>query len=392
MTAWANEIESRPGRLHRPSVVTWLVAGTVAAFVGWAAVAPLDEIVRAEGSVVSRERPQIVQNLEGGILAEMLVAQGDRVAQGQVLARLQGTQFQAAVEDLAARIDSAEMRRIRLEAEIADAVVMLVPPEMEARAPSLAASELALFSARRADLVTQLNSAMEIVEETRRELAVMQDLHDRGIAALIELTRARKTNSDAEARYNEILSKAELERATAHAEVLRELGTLTAEHRLAADRLERTEILSPMDGIVNDIRVATIGGVIRPGDEILEITPSSDAIFVEARVRPENIANVVAGQDATIKLSAYDYTIYGALTGEVAFVSADTFEDERRADLPPYYRVTVALDLDALTARQREIELRPGMQAAVELHTGEKTVLQYLVKPLMRGAEALREP
>lgn len=392
MSVWDEDFDTVQDRGKGSSLMTWLIAGAVGTFLVWASFAPLDEIVRANGSVVAGDRPQIVQNLEGGILAEMLVAQGDAVEPGQVLARLQGTQFQAEVQDLSARIDAAEIRRLRLEAEMAGRDTFAAPEDIAARAPELVASEAALLVARMADIRTQTEGALLIYEETRRELAVMEDLHARGIAALIEVTRARKANTDAEARHNAILSAAELDRATAYSEVLQEISALTAELRLARDRLERTEIASPMRGVVNEIRIATIGGVVRPGEEIFEITPAGEALFVEARVRPQDIANVVVGQEATIKLTAYDYTIWGALSGEVAFVSADTVEDDRRADVPPYYRVTVAVDLSNLTERQQGIEIRPGMQASVELHTGEKTVLHYLVKPLMRGSEALREP
>jgi membrane fusion protein, adhesin transport system len=132
--------------------------------------------------------------------------------------------------------------------------------------------------------------------------------------------------------------------------------------------------------------------VIRPGEEIFQIIPLGDELMIEARVRPADIANVVTGQRATVKLSAYDYTIYGTFPAEVTFISADTFQDERRADLPPHYRVTLRVDLSHLTERQQGIEVRPGMVATVELYTGEKTVLDYLLKPLYRGSEALREP
>ncbi len=392
MSVWSEDFSETLDRSRGPSVVTWLVGATIGAFLIWANFAPLEEIVRADGSVVSGDRPQIVQNLEGGILAEMLVRQGDSVEPGQVLARLQGTAFAAEVQDLRARIDAGDIRRLRLEAEMAGLDSFAVPDDIAARAAATVASETALLSARMADYRTQTEGAFAIVEQTRQELAVMQDLYDRQIAALIELTRATKANTDAEARYNEIVTAAELDRATTYSEVLADLGSLNAELRLAEDRLSRTEILSPMRGVVNEIKIATIGGVVGPGEEIFEITPAGDTLFVEARVRPQDIANVVAGQEATIKLTAYDYTIYGSLSGEVAFVSADTFDDERRSDLPPYYRVTVSVDLSHLTDRQRDIEIRPGMQATVELHTGEKTVLQYLTKPLMRGTEALREP
>jgi membrane fusion protein, adhesin transport system len=389
MTVWdAEATETRRG----PSLIVWLSALVVAVFLVWAGFAPLDEIVRAEGEVVSENRPQIVQNLEGGILAEMLVSEGEEVETGQILARLQGTQFQAAVDDLQSRLTQAEVTRLRLEAEMAGLDSFPVPADIAAAAPGIVASEQALLTARLADYRSKVEGAEAIVTETRRELETMEDLYNRDIAALIEVTRARKANSDAEARLNEIVTGVELERASDFSDILQDIATLTQELRLAQDQLARTTIISPMRGIVNNLGVTTIGGVVRPGEEIFQIIPLGDELLIEARVRPADIANVVAGQRATVKLSAYDYTIYGTFPAEVTFISADTFQDERRADLPPHYRVTLRVDLTHLTERQQGIEVRPGMQATVELHTGEKTVLDYLLKPLYRGSEALREP
>jgi adhesin transport system membrane fusion protein len=379
-------------RFGGPSLTVWLVALAVLGFIGWARHAPLDEIVRAEGEVISAARPQIVQNLEGGILAELLVSEGDTVEPGQVLARLRDTQFRAAVADLEGQLASAEIRRLRLEAEMAGNRDLILPAEIESVTPDFAASERALLVARITDFESRRDGAAEIVEETRRELATMEDLLAREIAAEIEVTRARKANSDAEFRLNEIVTGMSLTRATEHSEVLAQIGTLREELRLARDQLARTVVTSPMRGIVNAVGISTIGGVIRPGEEMFTIIPDGEQLFVEARVSPADIANVVAGQEATIKLTAYDYTIWGSLTGQVIVVSADTFEDERRADLPPHYKVTLQVDLDGREGRQAAIEIRPGMQATVELHTGEKTVLQYLTKPLYRGSEALREP
>ena len=147
-----------------------------------------------------------------------------------------------------------------------------------------------------------------------------------------------------------------------------------------------------MRGVVNNLAVTTIGGVVRPGEEILRIIPLGEELFVEAQIRPEDIAGVKPGQEATIKLSAYDYTIYGALKGAVTLVSADTFKDERKEGGDPHYKVTVAVDRGALTERQKRIAMRPGMLAEVELHTGSKTVLSYLLKPLYKSRDAFREP
>jgi adhesin transport system membrane fusion protein len=377
---------------NRSSLTIWLVALAVVVFIVWARYAPLDEIVRAEGEVVSAARPQIIQNLEGGMLAELLVAEGDVVEPGQVLARLRDTQFRATVADLEGQLAAGEIRRLRLEAEMTGATDFAIPPDLENINSAFAASERALIVARQADLDSRRSSAEEIVAETRRELETMEDLFAREIAALIELTRARKANSDAEARLNEIVTGAALERATEHSEVLSQTATLREELRLARDQLARTVITSPMRGTVNAVNIGTIGGVVRPGEEMFTIIPDGEQLFVEARVSPADIANVVAGQEATIKLTAYDYTIWGSLSGRVIVVSADTFEDERRADLPPHYRVTLQVNLADRGGRQAGIDIRPGMQSTVELHTGEKTVLQYLTKPLYRGTEALREP
>ena len=191
---------------------------------------------------------------------------------------------------------------------------------------------------------------------------------------------------------SEIGTQAELQLAEDYSETLQDLTSRRQELRLAKDQLDRTLIRSPMDGIVNALAVTTIGGVIRPGEEILEIIPLGEELFVEAQVKPENIASVERGQAATIKLSAYDYTIYGSLKGKVDFVSADTFEDERNPRQEPFYRVTVKVDMASLTERQQGIEIRPGMRATVELQTGSKTILSYLLKPLYKSREAFREP
>ncbi len=380
------------GRMRGPSMTIWLVGATVLIFLAWAKFAWIDEIVRANGELVSASRPQIIQNLEGGILAELLVSEGDIVQPGDVLARLRGTGFQTSVADLEDQILAAEIRRLRLEAEIAGAFDFTVPFEIAERSPNIVASERALLNARQSDYSSKVEGARRVKAETERELAMMEDMLKREIVALVETTKARKAHADAEIRYNEIVTGAELERASAYSDTLQELAQLGQNLRMANDQLQRTVITSPMRGIVNSLGITTIGGVVRPGEEIVQITPLGDELFVEAQVKVEDIANVIAGQKATIKFSAYDYTIYGSLDGHVQFISADTFKDERRPDVPPHYKVTLAVDLANLDERQSKIAIRPGLQASVELHTGEKTVLQYLTKPLYRSREALHEP
>ena len=380
------------GEMKGSSLTIWLVGMTVMVFLVWAKFALLDEIVRAEGEVVSASRPQIIQNLEGGILAELLVAEGEVVEQGDVIAKLRGTNFLTTVADLEDQILAADVRRLRLEAEIAGAYEFAVPAEIAERSPNIVASERALLAARQTDYASKVEGSRRVMLETKRELDLMEDMLAREIVALIEATKARKAHADAEIKFNEIVTGAELERAAAYSETLQELAQLGQGLRQANDQLSRTVIMSPMRGVVNNLSITTIGGVVRPGEEIAQITPLGDELFVEAHVKPQDVANVVAGQKATIKFSAYDYTIYGSMSGEVQFVSADTFKDERRPEADPHYKVTLRVDREDLDQRQSQIAMRPGLQAAVELHTGEKSVLQYLTKPLYRSREALHEP
>jgi len=390
----ADMVAGLNARMGGPSLMIWLCAVAVWGFALWASMAWLDQIVRAPGSFISNSRPQIIQNLEGGILAALEVREGDVVERGQVLARLHDTRFTSEVADLRAQISALEVRALRLEAELAGQFDFKVPDALAARVPEMVASERALLRARQEDFVKRSEGARRVMEQAAEERHLLERLLDQKIVALIEVTRARKAHADAEKRYDEIVTQAELGRAESHAETLKELATLRQNLRASEDQLERTVLRSPMRGVVNTVKVTTIGGVVRPGEEILEIIPLGEALHVEARVAPRDIAHIRRGQEATIKLSAYDYTIYGTLKGRVDFVSADTFEDERARgpEAEPHYRVTVRVDRSALTPRQAEIEIRPGMQAEVELHTGEKTVLQYLLKPLYKSREALREP
>ena len=384
----------QPSNLRGPSLTIWLCAGTVWLFIIWAAYAWIPEIVRADGEVISSSRPQIIQNLEGGILADLNVVEGDVVSQGDILARLHDTKFQSSVDELRDQIAALEIRRRRLQAEMAGENEFSVKPEHLARSPDIVASEMALLRARQLDFSSRRQGAQRILEQAQAETELLENMLKKKVVALIEVTRARKVLADAQVKLDEILTHSELELANEYSDTLKELATLRQNLRASQDQLNRTVLQSPMRGVVNNVSVTTIGGVVRPGEEILQIIPLDEELFVEARVKPENIANIRPGQEATIKLSAYDYTIFGTLKGRVDVISADTFKDERtRAeDGNAHYKVRVRVDMGGLTDKQARIEIRPGMQAQVELHTGEKTVLQYLLKPLYKSREAFREP
>lgn len=378
-------------RTRAPSRVILLIVATVAAFLLWAAFAWVEEIVRAPGQIVPSSRPQIIQNLEGGILASLHVAEGDTVEAGQTLAQLYGTQYQAAVDDLTDQIAALDIRRLRLQAEQAGQDAFTAPPDLAARVPDILASEQALLTARLSDLSSRLAGARAVLTQATKEEDMIRRMADQGLAPEIERTRAEKARADAQARLDDIETQARLERADAYSTTQGELASLRQRLKLSQDQLARTTLTAPMRGVVNRIAVTTIGGVVRPGEEILQIIPLDSGLFIEARVRPADIAALREGQRATVKLSAYDYTIWGTLPATVTFVSADTFRDERARDTEPHYRVTLRVDLSELTERQQSLAIRPGMQAQVEFQTGGKTILRYLTRPLWRGSEALRE-
>ena len=390
MTVWTDEFDSRS---RRPSMVILAIGAALAVFLLWAAFAWVDEIVRAQGTVVSSSRPQIIQNLEGGILAELNVAEGDVVAPGQVLGRLQATQYQAAVDDIADQIAGLEIRKLRIEAEMRGESRFFVPEDVAARVPALMASEASLLKARLEDFEARKQGAQAVLDQAAKELDIMQRMYDQEVAPLIDVTRAKKAASDAESRLSDTVTQTELERAKDYSDTLAELTSLQQKLKYSQDQLGRTTLSAPMRGVVNKIGITTIGGVVRPGEEILQIIPLDEELYVDAKVKPRDIAAVRQGQTANVKLSAYDYTIYGSLKGEVTFVSADTFLDERSraTDGDPHYIVTLKVDLSQLNDRQKQIEIRPGMQADVELETGGKTILTYLLKPLYKSNEAFRE-
>jgi membrane fusion protein, adhesin transport system len=380
-------------KMRGPSRTIWMIVAAAVVFVIWAAVAWVDEIVRASGEVVSSSRPQIIQNLEGGILAELNVAEGDVVEPGQTLARLYGTQYQSAVDELSDEIAALEIRRFRLEAEIAGESGFDVPASLSLRVPDIVASEKALLSARQGEYQARVEGAQAVLEQADKELSLLENMYEQEIAPLIEVTRARKAHSDAANRLSEAITTTELERANDYSKTQGELSSLRQKLKLAEDQLARTILVAPMRGVVNKLSVTTIGGVVRSGEEILQIIPLDEELFIEAKVKPRDIASVRQGQDAVIKLSAYDYTIYGSLKAKVTFISADTFKDERARtpDGDPHYKVTLRVDRTQLNDRQQNLEIRPGMQAEVELQTGGKTILTYLTKPLYKSNEAFRE-
>lgn len=374
-----------------PSLLIWVSAAAVLSFLVWASFASVDTIVRGQGEIVPASRPQIIQSLEGGILSELAVREGDLVGAGALLGRLHDTQIRAGVDETEKQLLTLHARQLRLEAEMQETGALDFPDTLLQRVPEIAASERALLTARLSDFKTRREGLQAVLTQAEEEAALMETMRARKLVAPIEVTRAQKAASDARVRYREVISQMELKRSQEYAETLAEIASLVQTLKARRDQLTRTALKAPIDGVVNKISVTTIGGVIRPGEEILQIIPVDEELLIEAQVSPKDIAHIHPGQQATIKLSAYDYTIYGTLRARVDLVSADTFKNERDPDSEPHYLVRLQVVEGALTDRQRDLTIRPGMQATVELDAGRRTIMDYLLKPLYRSSEALNE-
>ncbi len=378
--------EKRTGR-----ALVWGSVLAVAGFVLWAQWAELDQITRANGQVIASSRNQVIQVPEGGVLAEMPVREGGLVKRGQLLARFDKTKAEAGYLESQAKLAALGMTMARLQAEVFGRQLML--PGDAGRYPELRDNQLALYRKRQSALqeeVQALESARQLVRE---ELEMNQPLLKTGDVSRAEVIKLQRQLVDVQAqitnRRNKFLQDAQTELVKAQ-EDLASAQQISAQRK---EQLDFTEVRSPMDGVVRNVRLTTLGGVARPGEEIMQIVPADDDLIVEAKVRPADIAFVKPGLPATVKMDAYDYSIYGVLNGKVAYISADTLNEDVRGNEQPYYRVQIKTTGRNLAGRANEkIDITPGMTATVEIKTGQQTVLRYLTKPVTKTiSESLGE-
>lgn len=384
-------IEERPTALAERRLV-WLVFVMLAVFLAWAWYFPLVQVSSGQGTVVPSSREQVIQSLEGGIVTAISVKEGDMVEKGQTIARLDPTRSASNVEEAAAKYHAAIAAAARLRAELDGRATVDFPTALSGdEFDELRRNELALFRSRRNSLKEALSGLTEGLELTRQELEIAQKLQETGAASRVEVIRLRREAAQTELEIARLQADArvqageELQRVNAEAEVQASVM------RGRSDQLARLVFQAPMRGIVKDIAVTTIGGVVPPGGNLMTIVPMDDQLLVEARISPRDIAFIHPGQEAQVKLSAYDYAIFGGLSGEVVTISPNTVRDEINPD-QVYYRAYIRTREDFLTNKAgTRFPIVPGMIATVDIRTGQKTVWQYLVKPFNRAQEALRE-
>lgn len=368
-----------------------LIALIVVVFIVWAAFAPLDEIVRGVGKVVPTMKNQTVQNLEGGIVSQIYVTEGDIVEADQLIAQMDKTRFQSAYQELLDQKWALSLKLARLEAEAEFETPFIPNSEIAKLAPEHAASEVQLFTARREELAQTTKNLSEAIELKDQEVEMLRAMAAREAIPQIELIRAEQALVDIKSRLTATHTEFETARSQEYAETLVELRQIEEQIRGREDQLKRTAVRSPIRGVINKVMATTIGGVVQPGDPLVEILSLEEELRIEGRIDPRDIGFVYAGMPATVKLTAFDFSIYGTLKGRVVHVGADTIIDEQQRDPKPYYEVFITLETKSLNGPSGSVEIRPGMQAQIELDSGQKTVLQYLLKPLFKTTEALSE-
>ncbi|MBC8337563.1 MAG: HlyD family type I secretion periplasmic adaptor subunit [Rhodospirillales bacterium] len=411
-------------------VFAWPVMIMLSLLVTWAFFAELDEVAVSIGEVVPQGKVRVIQHLEGGIVERLFVTEGDTVKAGDTLIQLDQSSTGTNKEELSVRLDSQHLVRSRLLAE-AEGKKLVFPPEIAAKRPTLAASQRQAFDARARELVSTLNvlkeqvkqRELEVQELTARQKAVNRNYKlarerlKMSASLLTEGLTAKMTHLELEAEVESLDGemqslkpsipkvRAAVEEAKQRLreaqirfrrEAREELGKTEQEiARIrevlirATEQGFRAEIKSPVSGVVKNLRFNTIGGVIKPGEPILEIVPTGENLVVQSRLNPTDRGYVSEGQKATVKISTYDFARYGGLEGTVIQVAPDTSMDENGQ---PYFRVVVQTSKNYLGREEGSLPIVPGMQATVDIHTGKKSVMDYLIKPVLKlRHEAFRE-
>ena len=375
--------------LPKSSVFIWLICIGLLVFLVWAWVFKLEEVTTGTGKVIPSSKEQIVQSLEGGILTQLHVREGEIVKQGQVLAQLDPTRFASNVGESTSLLLAAQATAARLRAEV-NGTALSFPAEV-LKEPQLVNEETALYRSRRANLEESLSGLKQALTLVEQELAMTEPLVAKGAASEVEVLRLKREANNLRNQMSDVRNQYYVKSREELAKANTDIETQAQVVKGKSDSLSRTLFKSPVHGIVKEIDVMTLGGVVPQNGKLMTIVPLDEQLLVEARILPRDIAFIRPDQDALVKISAYDYSIYGGLKGKVTVISPDTLRDEVKQD-QFYYRVYIRTDSDQLSNKAgQNFNITPGMVATVDIKTGEKTVLDYLIKPFNKAKEALRE-
>lgn len=370
--------------LKARSLVLWVIVLGVMSGVLWASFYRIDEITKGTATVIASSRIQYIQAVDGGVLEKLLVKEGDRVESGQVLATLDTIRFQASYNELSARVAALKAQIVRLRAEITGSADLVFPAELSSFTEIIAVQR-ALFRQRKKSLEEELSTLQIAVDLANEDAVLVRQLGKEGDVSRSELIRVERALNDARAQYvnrkNKFFQEVSAELAKLEDDLAQNQEVKVQREKILQDSAFRAAV----PGIVKNVRFTTPGAVLRGGEELMQIVPVDDELLLEAKIRPVDIAHVKTGLFANIKFDPFDHTIYGAVNGQVVYVSPDTIKEEgKNADLT-YYRVHVVIPGNPVTTQiGRKLDILPGMTAQVDIRTGKRTVMDYLLKPLKK--------
>ncbi|MGL6029452.1 MAG: HlyD family type I secretion periplasmic adaptor subunit [Legionella sp.] len=364
-------------------IILWASSLFVIIAILWANYAILDEVTVGEGKVIPSREIQIIQNLEGGIIQNIFVKEGDIVKKDQILMQIDNTRFMSSNSEAEKKMDALQLEIIRIKAEMSDDKPVF-PEEIKKAQPNLVSDQLNLYESRMREL-NQLKISLDLAQ---KELDMTRPLLKNGAVSPVEVIRLDRTVNDIKGSIDKFKSD-ELDRLN---RARGDLSALMEANKADKDRLTRTTVRSPMYGIIKQIKTTTIGGVVQPGSDLVEVVPLDDTLLIEAKIRPADIGFIHSGQKAMVKLTAYDFSIYGGLEGKVEQISADTILDDTDKKNESFYVIRVRTDKNHLGTDAKPLPIIPGMLATVDILTGEKSVLAYILKPILKAKQsALRE-
>jgi len=364
-------------------MVIWGTLLVILVFGTWAYFAELEQVTRATGTVIPSSRTQVVQTQDGGVLEAMEVREGDTVEPGQLLARIDRTRARASHGETLAKVAALQARIARLQAEMGGTEAVF--PEMVSDFADIRRNELTLLQKRTGALQEELRWLAVMQDLAQQELDMNQPLLESGDVSRSEILRLQRQVAELSSKISQRKNGHLQEVQTQLSETVQELEALEQTLAQRKSMLDQTLVYSPMRGIVKNVAITTLGGVYRAGDEVMEIVPLEDNLYVEAKVSPGDIAFLVPGYPVSVKVDAYDYTIYGDLAGTLEFISADTVTDDLKQNEEPYFRVRVRTSGRRFSnAPDQQLDIQPGMTATVEIKTGKRTVLEYLLKPVIK--------
>lgn len=369
-------------KVNRSRLSIWIALVGIIVLITWASFAKINQVTRAQATVIASARTQEIQASEGGILTELAVVEGQEVKQGQLLVVLEEERAKAALDNTAAKTAALKTKLTRLNAEIFE--TNLVFSDDVKNYPEYVQNQTALYNRRRQAINEDVSSLQKILVLAKQELNMNEPLLAYGDVSRADVIKLQRQVADIEAQISNKRNKYFEE---AQSEMTRTQEELDAELEQLRDRtqvLEEKRLMAPTEGKVKNINVTTIGGVVKPGEIIMQILPTSSDLVVEAKVSTADIAYVKKGQEAVVKLDAYDYSIFGAMEGTVSYISPDTLMEQTAQGEEPYYRVLIVITGSEFDGRQDEIVIKPGMTASVDIKALERTVLSYLTKPITK--------